>query len=146
MLHTKNFKASCQIHIIAYSQVTPKYTPNCSRWHTPSLLDLCSQVSSQDVPKYTSSIPIALHDILPACLTIYSQVSSQVAPKYTRSMLPSTPLSAFSSTLPGILSRTLPIALDGTLPACSTVHYQGCSQDALKYTTEYAFKYTPNCT
>jgi len=61
-------------------------------------------------------------------------------------MLPSTPLSTFSSTLPGMLSSTLPIALYGTLPACWTLCSQVCSQHTLNHTPEHALKYTPNCT
>jgi len=106
-----------------------KHAPKCTRWHTPSVLDLRSQVRSQDAPMYTPStssntlpgmlsrtLPIALGGTLPACLPIRSQVSSQDAPKYT----PSTS----ASTLPGMLSRMLPIALGGTVPTCSTVRSQ----------------------
>jgi len=81
-----------QLLSMAHSQPAWLYAPNCSRWHTPSLLDLRSHVSSQD------------------------------APKYTPSTLPSTPPSMFSGTLPITLSSTLPIALDDTLPACLTIH------------------------
>jgi hypothetical protein len=131
-LHTTNLKESSQMHFIAHSHVRSEvhswshsiahsqpawlYAPNCSRWHTPSLFDLRSEVSSQD------------------------------APKYTLSSLPSTPLSTFPSTHPGMPSRTLPIALDGTLPGCLTVRSQVSSQDALKHTPKQALKYTPNCT
>jgi hypothetical protein len=115
---------------------TLKYTPNCSQWHTFSLLDLRSQVSSQDALMYT---PSTFSSTLPACFTICSQVaSSQDISKYTLSILPSTPLSAFSSTHPGMFSRTLPIALNGTLPVCLTVCFQLSSQDAPKH--------IPNCT
>ena len=114
---------------------TVKYTPNCSQWHTSSLLDIRSHVSSQDAPKYTSSTSSST---LPAWLTICFQVKSQDTSKYTLSILPSTSLSTFSSTLLGMLSRRFPIALDGTLPVCLTVRSQLSSQDTLKY--------TPNCT
>jgi len=118
------------LHSIAHSQPAWLYAPNCSRWHTPSLPDSRTQVSSQDAPKYSpstlsSTLPIALDNTLPACLTIRSEVSSQGAPKD----IPNT----FSSILPGMLSSTLPIALDGTLPACLTVRSQVSSQDAPKY-------------
>jgi hypothetical protein len=136
-----------------------KYTPDCTRLYTPSLLDLRSQVSSQDASTYTPStfsctlpgmlsrtLLNALDGTLPACLTIRSKVSSQDAPKYIRSTLPSTPPSTFSCTLPGILPRTLPLALDGTHPACLTVRSHTSSQEALKHTPEHVLKYTPNCT
>jgi len=153
-LHSTLLCALWHILLIALDCTLPAcltVPPNCSRWHTPSLLDLCSQVSSQDAPNYSpstlsSTLPIALDDTLPACFTIRFQVSSQDAPKYTPSTLLSTPPSMFSNTLSGMLSRTLPIALDGTLPACLTVRSQVSSQDALNHTPEHAFKYTPNCT
>jgi len=121
-LHTTNLKASCQMNFIARSQVRSEvhswlhsiahsqpawlYAPNCSRWHTPSLLDLRSQVSSQ--------------------------VHSEYAPKYTsKYVLKYTPGHALKDAsnctrwhTPSLLDCTLPIALDGTLPACLTV----CSQ------------------
>jgi len=143
------FTRHCQVHCEYPPKDTSAYVltympghalkgaPKCTRWHTPSLLDLHSRVSSQDTLKYTPStfsstllgmlsrtLPIALSGTLPACLTIHSQVSSQDAPKYSPSMLPSTPPSMFSSTLLGMLPRTLPIALDGTLPTCLTVRSQ----------------------
>jgi len=104
---------STALHATKYAL---KYTPDYNQLYTPSLLDLRSQLSSQDTPKYTTST------------------------------LPSTPLSTFSSTLPGMLSRTLPIALDGTLPACVTIRSEVSSQDNLKHTLKSALKYTPNCT
>jgi hypothetical protein len=99
----------CMLHAPIYAL---KYAPDCTRLHTPSLLDLRSQVSSQD------------------------------APKYTPSTLPSTPPSTFSSTLLGVLARRLPIALDGTLPAGLIIRSQVSSHDALKHTPEPASKYT----
>jgi len=123
MLHTTNIKATCQVHFIArswvrsdvhswlhsiaHSQPAWLYPPNSSWWQIPSLLEIRSQVSFQD------------------------------APKYTPSTLPSPPPSTFSSTLPGMLSRTLPIAFQGTLPACLTAHSQLSPQDALKHTTKH---------
>ena len=78
----------------------PKYTPDCTRLHTPSQLDCtpqsklsrCSEAHSQA----RSQLPIALDDTLPACLTIRSPVISQEAPNYTLSTLPSTPPSTIS--------------------------------------------------
>jgi len=115
-----------------------KYTPDCTRLYTTSLLDLRSRVSSQDSPKYTpstfsSTLPsmlsrtllIALDGTLPACLTVRSQVSSQDALKHTPRTLSSTlPIalddtpSLLGSTLPSTLSsgKTLPNSLDYMLP------------------------------
>jgi len=100
---------------------------------------------------------IALDWTLPACLTYAFQKAlktlrstlqwcshvhywgcsqcrfSLYTPKYTQSTLPSTPQSAFSSTLPGMLSRMLQVALDGTLPVCFTICTQNISQDASIY-------------
>jgi len=168
-LHTTNLKASCQMHFIARSQVHSwlhsiahsqpawLYTPNCSRWHTPSLLDLRSQVSSQDAPKYTpghalNDAPISSrwHTSQPAWLTLSSKLSrhSQVhsrACSQRRSQLLSMAhsnlawlyaLKMLSSTLPRMLSRMLPTALDCTLPACLTVRSQVSSQDTPKYTSQ----------
>jgi len=75
--------------------------------------------------------PIALDGTLPACLTVCSQVSSQDTPKYTsKHALKYTPNctrmytpSLVGSTLPSALSRgkTLPIPLDYMLP-CMLLH------------------------
>jgi len=96
------------------------YTPDCTRLYTPSLLDLRSRLSSPDATKYAVSI------------------------------LPGTPLSSFSSTLPGMLPRSLPLALDSTQPACLTALSQTSSHEALKqglkHSPEHTPKYTPNCT
>jgi len=127
-IHHAAFNKTAKCTSLHAPKYALKYTPDCTRLYTSSLLDLRSQVSSQDAPKYTLStlpstppstfsctlpgilsrtLPIALDGTLPACLTIRSQVSSQDAPKYTPSTLPSTPPSTFSSTLPSMLSRTL---------------------------------------
>jgi len=92
-----------------------KYTADCTQLYTPSLLDLHSQLSSEDGPKYTAS------------------------------MVPSTPPSMFSSTLMGMLPRTLTLALDGTQPACLTVHSHTSAQEALKHTPKHTLKYASNC-
>jgi hypothetical protein len=121
--------------------------PNCTRWHTPSLLEymLLSQLSrhfqihSEYVLMYTAGH--ALKDTS-KCTRWHTSslldLRSQDAPKHT----PSTS----SSTLPGMLSRPLPIALDGTHPACLIVRSHTSSQEALKHTPEHVLKYTPNCT
>ena len=73
---------------------------NCTRWHTPSLLDCtlpsklsrCTQLHSMAysqhaslyAPKYTlKTLSIALDGTLPACLTVHLQVCSLDAPKHT---------------------------------------------------------------
>ena len=169
-LHTTNLKASCQIHFIVRSQVCSEvhsclhsiahsqpaglYVPNCSRWHTPSLLDSHSQVSSQDAPKYTPSmlpstpstfpitlpsmisrtLPIALDGTLPACLTVCSQVSSQDALKHTPEhalkytiALDDTP-SLLDYTLPSKLSRRSQVHLRVRSQVHSRACSPGCSQ------------------
>jgi len=169
-LHTINLKAGCQMHFIACSQVHSwlhsiahsqpawLYAPNCSRWHTPSLCDLCSQVSPQDAPKYTPGH--ALKDA-PNCIRWHtpSQHDCALGSKLSRrsqahsrarSQLPialdDTLPAKLDCTLPSKLSRRsqahsrahsqLPIALDDTLPACLTIRSQVSSQDTPKYTPE----------
>jgi hypothetical protein len=98
---------------------TLQYTPNCTRWHTPSLLDTRSQAHSKYAHKYTSEYVLeytpghALKD------------SFNCTRWHTPSLLDCT----LPSTLPGMLSRTLPIALDGTLPASLTVRSEVSSQE-----------------
>jgi len=111
-LHTTNLEASCQmqfvacchvrseghswLHTIAHCQPSWLYAPNCLQWRTPSLLDLYSEVSSQDSPKFrlttlpstclgmlSRTLLITLNGTLPACLTVRSQVISQDALKHT---------------------------------------------------------------
>jgi len=141
-IHYAAFNTTAKCTALHMPKYALKYTPDCTRLYSFSLLALSSQVSSQDTPKYTRSmlpwtpqsmfsytrpgmlsrtLPIALHSTPLACLTVCSQVSSEDTPKYTPSKLPSTPPSTFSSTLPGILPWTLRIAHDGTLPPCLTV-------------------------
>jgi len=174
-LHNTNLKASCQMHFIglfqvrsevhsglhsiAHSQPAWLYGPKCSRWHTPSLLDLRSQVSSQDASMYTP------------------KYASEYVLEYTTGhALKDTPNCTRWHT-PSLLDCTLPIALDGTLLACLTVrslllsigHSQPAwrtlpsklsrrsqvhseytpkytSEYVLKYTPRHALKETPNCT
>ena len=163
-LHTTNLKASCQMNFIACSQVRSEAhswlhsidtsslldctLPITLDGHTPSLLDLRSQVRSQDAPKDTPSMlpstlpgmlsrthPIALDGTLPACLTVHSQVSSQDAVQHTpEHALKYTPNSTRWHT-PSLLDYTLP----SKLSRCSQVH----SEYAPKYTSKYVLKYTP---
>jgi len=114
---------------------TLKYIPNCTRLPTPSLLDLCSDVSSQDAPT-TVRLCSHVHSHL------QSITYSQPAWLYTFKSA----LKTLSSTLSGMRSRTLPIALDGTFLACLTACPQERSQDAHNHTPEHPLKYTPNCT
>jgi len=110
------------MHFIARSQ-----TPDYNRLYTPSLLDLRSQLSSHDAPKYTPGH--ALKD----------------APNCTRWHPPS----LLDYTLPSKLSRRSQAYSRArsqihsqlhsmTLPACLTIRSQVHSPDAPKY--------TPNCT
>jgi len=103
-------------------------TPNCTRWHTPSLLDctLPSTLSrhSQAHSRACSQVHSQLHSMA------HSQRAWLYAPKYALNTL----------------SITLPIALDDTLPACLTIRSEVSSQDALNDTSEHALKHTPNCT
>jgi hypothetical protein len=134
-----NLKARCQMHFIAHvylhsevhswfhsiahSQPALLYAPNCSRWHTPILLDLCSQVYLQvHSPEHSwacSQRRSQLHSMA------HSQPVWLYAPKYAVKTL----------------SSILPIALDDTLPVCLTIRIQGSAQDTPK-NTEYAPKYT----
>jgi len=150
MLHpTYNQTVKCtSLHAPKYSL---KYTTDCARLYTPSLLDLHSEVSSQDTLKYTPStppstlpgilsrtLPIALDDTLPACLTILSQVSSQDSPMYTcKYVLKYTPELALQDA-PNCTRWHTPCLLDCTLPSILS----RCSQNALKHTPKHA----PKCT
>jgi hypothetical protein len=107
------------IHHAAFNKTakcTSLHAPKYALKYTPSLLDLRSQLSSQD------------------------------APNYTVSTLPSTPPSMLSTILPGMLSRTLTLALDGTQPASLTVNSHTGTQEAPKHTPVHALKYASNCT
>ena len=180
-LHTTNLNASCQMHFItrsevhsrlhsiAHSQLAWLYAPNCSRWHTPSLLDLRSQVSSQDTPKYTpgkalNHAPNCTGWHSPACLTIRSRDHSQDALKHTPEITLKDASNCTRWHTPSLLDCTLPSKLSRrsqthsqacsqgcsqvhsmTLPAWLTVRSQVSSQDALKHTPKNALKHAPNC-
>jgi len=68
-----------------------KYTSNCTRWHTPSLLDICCQAHSKYAPKYTSE----------HILKYTPRHVLQDAPNWPRCHTPS----LFDCTLPSKLSR-----------------------------------------
>jgi len=85
-----------RVHTQEHHRVAPQYTPNCTRWNTPSLLDctLSRKLTRRSQAHSPGCSPMhsQLHSMtLPACLTIRSQVSSQdtlkhkadPAPKYT---------------------------------------------------------------
>jgi len=56
-----------------------KHTPDCARLYTPSLLDLRSQVSSEDAPKYiTSKLPSTSPSTYSSTPPAYSQGCSQL--------------------------------------------------------------------
>jgi hypothetical protein len=123
-----------------YATLCAWYYTSCCIQQTWSQNAKCTSLhASKYALKYT---PDCTWLYTPSLLNLHSQDAS----KYTLSMLPSTPPSTFSSSLPGILSRMLPVALDGTLPACLTVCFHVSSQDALKHTPKHTLKYTPNCT
>ena len=102
-------------HVFLYTPGNPhKDAPNCTRWHTPSLLD------------YT----------LPSKLSRRSQAHSWACSQWCsqlRSMAHSQPawlyalkkaVNKLSSILPSTLSSTLMIATYGILPACLTIRSQ----------------------
>jgi len=103
----------------------------------------CIQLERKQPDAHHCMVPFTLWSILlipldctlPACVTIRSQLLSMAHSQPAQLMLPSTPPSTFSGTLPGMLTKTLPIAPDGTLTACLTVCSEVCSQDALKHTS-----------
>jgi hypothetical protein len=123
-----------------FLKYTPRHAlqdvPNCTQWHTPSLLD-CTRPSkcSRRTQSYSRACS---HVHSPFHVMAYSQPAWLYASKYA--------LNTLSITLLSMLSSTLPIALDGTLPACLTTHSQVSSQHALNHTSEHVPKYTPNCT
>jgi len=91
----------------------------------------------------SSILPIAMCNTLPACLSQRSEVSSPNPSKYTPSVLPSTPLITFPSSLSSMQSNTLPIANNASLPASLTICSWLISQDTPKYTSKYIVKYPP---
>jgi len=164
-LHTTNWKASCQMHLIARSQ----FRSEAHSWlhsiaHSqPAWLTLSSKLSRRSL----------VH--LRVCSQVHSRARSQ-GRSQLHSMAHSQPawlyatkqaLKTLSSILPSTLSNTLPIALDCTLPAClsvrSQIHsrlhsiahslpawlyapmYALKSQDAPNLTWLYAPKYAPAC-
>jgi hypothetical protein len=150
MLHsTRNQTAKCtSLHGSKYAL---KYTPDCTRLYTPSLLDLRSQVSSQDALKHTPNCtrwhtPSLLDYTPPSSLPRRSQVHSEYAPKYTSEYVPKYTLEHAFKDAPNCTRWHTPSLLDCTLPSkllrCSQVH----SEYAPKYTSEYVLKYTPGHT
>jgi len=166
-LHTTNFTDSYHVHFIAWfwvrsvvhfwlhsiahSQPAWLYPPNCSWWQIPSLLEIHSQVSSQDAPEYIpstlpstppstlSSTPpgmlprpllVALHSTMQACLALCSQLSTQDTLKHTAKYI----------------LKTLPVALHGKFTTCIPVRSKVWCQATLKHTPEHALKYTLSCT
>ena len=115
---------------------TPKYTPghalkdsfNCTRWHTPSLLDCMLRNTLPGMLSRT--LPIALDGTLPANLTVCSQVSSQDALMHTPEHALNSQLHSMTHSKPACLYtpkealKTLP----STLRVRSQVHSRACSQ------------------
>jgi len=118
-----------------------KYAPNCSRWHTPNLVD-CA------LPNKLSR---RCHVFSWACFQIHSQFHSMTHsqpawlydPKYTGATLQSTLSSMFSRTLLCNLYRMLPIALHNRFTACVTIRSQVHAEYAPKYSSEYILQFTP---
>jgi len=143
-LHTTNLKLSCQMHFIALKYAL-KYTPDCTRLHTPSQLDC--------------TLPSKLSRHSQIHLPVRSQVYSEYAPKYTEYAPKYTSEYALNYTPehavkygPDCTRWHTPSLLDCTLPSKlsrhSQVHLQVRSQVhlrvALKYTLKYVLKYAPN--
>jgi len=114
-------------------EYAPKYTSNCTRWHTSSLFDYTLpstlripsqvhlQVHSQVHCRACSQGRSKLHLMtLPACLTVCSQVSSQYALKHTPEHAPKYTLQRQDT--PNLTDYMLPCMLLGTrsrdLPSC----------------------------
>ena len=158
-----NLKASCQMHFIARSHIRSEvhlwfhsiahsqpawlYALNCSRWHTPSLLDctLSSKLSrrSQAHSRACSQVHSQLH------LMTHSQPAWLYAPKSALKALPRTPPSTHPSTPPSrsqahsrAHSQVHSQLHLMTLPTCLTVSSQVISQDTPKNTSQYTPKYT----
>jgi hypothetical protein len=95
---------------------------------------------------FSSTLPIALDDTLPACLTIRSQVSSQDAPNHTpEHVLKYTPNCTRWNTL-SLLDYTLPSKLSRRSQVHSVYAPKYTSDYVLKYTPGHALQYAPNCT
>jgi hypothetical protein len=128
------------------------YTPDCTRLHTPSLLDCTLLSTLPSMPNCTlpsslactlsSTLPIVLDCTLLACLTVRSQVSSRVRSiarfqvnLTVRSEVLPIALDCARLHTPGLLDcmlpSTLPVALVYTLPACLTVRSQVRSQEVI---------------
>jgi hypothetical protein len=86
-IHYAAFNNTGKCTVLYTPKDTLMYTSDCTRFDTPSLLDICSILSTQNSSKCTAST------------------------------LSSMPASSFWSSLPGMLSRMLPLVLDGILPA-----------------------------
>jgi len=98
------------IHYSAFNN-TAEYTS----LHAPnSALKMLLSIHLRTI---SSMLPIPLNHTFCACLTLCSQVSSQEVSKYTPGMFPGICPRIFSSTLLSMLSTTLLIAHDGILAA-----------------------------
>jgi len=163
-LHT-NLKASCQMHFIARSQVRSEVhswfhsiaqsqpalpcAPNCSRWHTPGLLDctLSSMLSrrSQAYSRARSQIHSQLHSMtLPACLTLRSPVSSQYALNHTPEHAPKYTHNCTWWHAPSLLDNTLPSKLSRHSQEHLRVRTQVHLRVARKYTLHCTRWHTPS--
>jgi hypothetical protein len=165
MLYTTNLKASCQMHVMACSQVHSEvhsevhYQFLAMAHFQLACLMLSSKLSSfflvhsEYVLKYT---PNVVDYMLPSKLSRYSQIHSEYTAKYTSEYdLKYTLRHPFQNPSnctrwhpPSLLDCTLPIKLS----RCSQVHFQlhlmVHSQPTLIYTPKYTLnrKDTPNLT
>jgi hypothetical protein len=116
-IHHAAFNKTAKCTSLLAPKYTLKYTPDCNRLHTPCLLDLRSQLSSQDAPKYTPGHalkdapnctqwhpPSLLDYTLPSKLTKCSHAHSQ-------SVMSTVPSDGRGRWAVPILART-----DGTAP------------------------------
>jgi len=133
-------------------------TPNCTQWHTSSLLDymLPSKLAmhSQAYSQAHSRIHSQLHSktdsqpawyMLPWKIKSRSHVYSKYAPKYTKYILMYTPSHAVNDA-PNCTQWHTPSHLDCMLPCKLTRRSQAHSEYAPRFAPGHALKAAPNCT
>jgi len=140
---TVHLKTSVQEAFKRTPKHSDKYTPNCTRWHTPSMHDcilqsmlwrcspvhsVCSQVHS---PMLSRTLTLALDGTQQACLTVHYQTSTEEDHKHTPKRGLECASNCTQSYTPRILDSTLPCTLSKgkTLPislayilTCSLLH------------------------
>src|SRR5882757_7630441 len=120
-IHHAAFNKTAKCTSLHAPKYALKYTPGYNRLYTPSLLDLRSQLSSQDTPKYTPGH--ALKD----------------APNCTRWHPPS----LLDCTLPSKLSKRSQAHSRAPFQEHSQLHSMTHSQLAWLYTPKYTLKTLP---